>query len=171
MPRMSGSLGILNVFPVLGDLPRYLALVPRPDAHQALRHVEKGVCIPRIALSMMDGSLARACYRREGGRSARETPGSLVTRRTARRCQMKSTMIATSVAPISPAPWSGWYQPMLWPIHVAINAPAIPRAAVRTKPRGVFGPGRKNRAMTPATRPTRAIQMKVDTDSSLHRRS
>src|SRR5262249_26026247 len=72
---------------------------------------------------------------------------------------MTSTMSAPIVAPTKPAPCSGRYQPTLWPIHVATNAPAIPRTAVNTNPCGLFGPGRRNRAMMPATRPTKRIQI------------
>src|SRR5215207_2793697 len=48
---------------------------------------------------------------------------------------------------------------MLWPIHVAAKAPAIPSTMVTKKPGGVFGPGSKKRAMSPARRPIIPIQM------------
>src|SRR6185437_4735749 len=43
-------------------------------------------------------------------------------------------------------------------MKVASNAPAMPRTVVRMNPLGLFGQGDRNRAMTPATKPTRIIQ-------------
>jgi hypothetical protein len=54
---------------------------------------------------------------------------------------MNSTRMAPTVAPISPAPWSGRYHPIAWPMKVEMNAPAMPSRAVRMNPDGLFGPG------------------------------
>jgi len=43
----------------------------------------------------------------------------------------------------------------------------MPRTTVNTNPVGLFGPGDKNRAMMPATKPTTTIQMTPDTGLSL----
>src|SRR5262245_443754 len=51
---------------------------------------------------------------------------------------------------------------MVWPIQVAKNAPAMPRAVVRMNPAGLLGPGEIIRAMIPATKPTNMIQSKPD---------
>jgi hypothetical protein len=48
---------------------------------------------------------------------------------------------------------------MLWPINVATKAPTIPITIVTKKPWGLFGPGKRKRAMMPARRPITAIQM------------
>src|SRR6476659_535661 len=47
---------------------------------------------------------------------------------------------------------------MAWPIKVARKAPAIPSTVVRMNPPGLFGPGESNRAIIPATNPTRMTQ-------------
>ena len=44
--------------------------------------------------------------------------------------------MAPTTAPMRPAPWFGPYQPIVWPIKVAMNAPAMPRSVVRMKPAG-----------------------------------
>ena len=45
----------------------------------------------------------------------------------------------------------------------------MPRTTVNTNPVGLFGPGDRNRAMMPATKPTTTIQMIPDTGLSLSR--
>ena len=60
---------------------------------------------------------------------------------------------------MKPAPWSARYQPIVWPMKVARKAPAMPSTVVRMKPVGVFGPGDSQRAIRPATKPTKMIQM------------
>src|SRR5687768_11844953 len=52
-------------------------------------------------------------------------------------------------------------------MKVARNDPAMPRATVSTNPVGLFGPGDRKRAMTPATKPIATIQMMADTGFSL----
>src|SRR4051794_11664780 len=68
------------------------------------------------------------------------------------------TMIAPTVAPISPAPSPAWYHPIACPRKVATKAPAIPSRVVRTKPEGSLGPGCSSFAMTPATKPMMIVQ-------------
>ena len=48
-------------------------------------------------------------------------------------------------------------------MNVAMNAPAMPSTVVRMKPLGSFGPGESMRAISPATKPIRMIQMTFDT--------
>jgi len=60
---------------------------------------------------------------------------------------------------MKPAPWPGPYQPTAWPSQVATKAPTMPRMAVSTKPCGSFGPGIRNLATTPATKPMMIVQM------------
>src|SRR5258705_11930773 len=90
-----------------------------------------------------------------------------MTRWATSRFQMNRTISAPTVAPISPAPWSSRYQPMVCPMKVATNAPAIPSAVVSTKPVGLFSPADRSRAMRPATNPITTIQMILDIILSL----
>src|SRR5215203_2392406 len=73
--------------------------------------------------------------------------------------QITSTITAPTVAPIEPAPSPGQYQPSACPAKVATNAPTIPRIVVRMNPDGSFGPGCKNFAMMPATKPIIIVQI------------
>ena len=50
------------------------------------------------------------------------------------RFQTNRTTSAPIVAPMRPAPWSSRYQPTVWPMNVAMNAPAMPSTVVRMKP-------------------------------------
>ena len=75
--------------------------------------------------------------------SQRRAPGSDIARDDTKRCQTNSTTTAPTTAPIRPAPWSGRYQPIAWPIKVAMKAPAMPSSVVRMKPAGLFDPGRQ----------------------------
>ena len=59
------------------------------------------------------------------------------------------------------------YQPMVWPMKVATNAPAIPSPVVSMKPFKLFGPGERKRAMMPAMKPITMIQIMFDTTISL----
>ena|SRR6476660_5913934 len=45
-----------------------------------------------------------------------------------------------TIAPTSPAFWSGSYQPMACPRYVATNAPTMPRIVVSMKPWGSLSP-------------------------------
>jgi hypothetical protein len=64
---------------------------------------------------------------------------------------------------------TGGYQPIVWPIKVERNAPAIPRTVVRMKPDGLFGPDETRRAMIPAKKPIKMIQSRFDTITSRDR--
>jgi hypothetical protein len=48
---------------------------------------------------------------------------------------------------------------MAWPINVATNAPTTPRIVVRMNPDGLLCPGERSRAIMPATKPIKMIQM------------
>jgi hypothetical protein len=80
-----------------------------------------------------------------------------------RRFHTNSTTSAPIVAPIKPALWSSRYQPTVWPMNVAMNAPAMPSTVVRMKPLESFGPGESIRAISPAMKPIRTTQMMDDT--------
>src|ERR671910_112081 len=72
---------------------------------------------------------------------------------------MASTITAPTTAPIRPAPSPTLYQPTACPRNVARKAPTIPKIVVRTNPDGSLGPGMRNFAITPATKPMRMVQM------------
>jgi hypothetical protein len=74
-----------------------------------------------------------------------------------------------SVANLAQAPWSSRYQPTVWPMKVATNAPAIPSTVVSMKPFGSFGPGETNRAIRPAMKPIKIIQKMFNMTFSVER--
>jgi hypothetical protein len=57
---------------------------------------------------------------------------------------------------------SGRDQPMVCPMKVATNAPAIPSPVVSMKPFGRFGPCDTKRAIMPAPKPITKIQIMFD---------
>ncbi len=86
---------------------------PRHDRQPHRRAARRGGRAPDAAPPAAEPVSDRRASEPAGAYSQRRAPGSEMARFATSRCQMNRTTSAPTTAPISPAPWSGRYQPII----------------------------------------------------------